>query len=65
MPSPTWPAPRALALVDGRPGIVAAPAGRLATALRLTVEGGRITEIDVTANPAALAALTLAVPDDG
>ncbi len=53
----------ALALVDGELGIVAAPAGRLTTALRLTVEAGRITEIDVTGNPAALAALTLSLPD--
>lgn len=51
-----------VALVDGRPGIVVAPAGRLVTALRLTVADGRITEIDVVAEPSRLAAISLAVP---
>ncbi|MFI1378395.1 sigma-70 family RNA polymerase sigma factor [Embleya sp. NPDC020886] len=49
------------ALVDGRPGIVIAPNGRLFAALRLTIEAGRITRIEVIADPARLAELPLAV----
>jgi RNA polymerase sigma-70 factor (ECF subfamily) len=52
-----------VALVDGAPGIVVAPGGRLAVALRITVAGGKVTAIDVVADPARLAALDLAVPD--
>jgi RNA polymerase sigma factor (sigma-70 family) len=50
----------AVALVDGTPGIVVAPGGRLVTALRLTIAHGRITEIDVIADPARLEQLPLA-----
>ncbi|MER7007748.1 sigma-70 family RNA polymerase sigma factor [Dactylosporangium sp. NPDC000555] len=38
-----------VALVDGAPGLVVAPGGRLLAVLRLTVEGGRITAVDVVA----------------
>ncbi|MYS82736.1 sigma-70 family RNA polymerase sigma factor [Embleya scabrispora] len=49
-----------VALVDGRPGIVIAPSGRLFAVLRLTVETGRITRIEVIADPTHLAELPLA-----
>ena len=48
-----------LALVDGSIGLVVAPRGRLFAVLTLTIEGGPITEIDVLAEPARLAALSL------
>lgn len=49
-----------VALVDGTPGIVVAPRGRLLAALRLTIEHGRIIEIDVIADPTRLGQLPLA-----
>jgi RNA polymerase sigma-70 factor (ECF subfamily) len=49
------------ALVAGALGIVVAPRGRLLVALALTVEDGRITEIDVVADPARLRGLDVAV----
>ncbi len=49
-----------VALVDGTPGIVVAPRGRLLAVLRLSVDHGRITEIDVIADPTRLAQLPLA-----
>jgi RNA polymerase sigma-70 factor (ECF subfamily) len=49
-----------VALVDGRPGLVIAPAGRLRVVLRITVEGGRITVIDVISDPARLRRVRLA-----
>ncbi|MFD9909335.1 sigma-70 family RNA polymerase sigma factor [Streptomyces sp. NPDC059063] len=53
----------ALALVDGAPGIVVAPRGRLLLALTLTVESGRVTAYEVIADQARLQRLTLAVLD--
>lgn len=50
-----------VALVDGRPGIVVAPYGRLRVALRITIGDGLITTYDVIGEPAALAALDLAI----
>jgi RNA polymerase sigma factor (sigma-70 family) len=52
------------ALVDGRAGVVVAPRGRLLLAIALTIEGERITEIDMTAEPERLRQLELAVLDD-
>lgn len=49
----------AVALVDGRPGIVVAPHGRLLAVLRLTIEDERITEIDVVAGPRRLVHIDL------
>jgi RNA polymerase sigma factor (sigma-70 family) len=43
-----------LALVDGHPGVVVAPGGRPRVALRLTITGDKITEIDVIADPERL-----------
>lgn len=50
-----------LALVDGRPAVVVAPAGRLRLVLAFVVAGDVITEIDVIADPARLAQLEIAV----
>ncbi|TQS29415.1 sigma-70 family RNA polymerase sigma factor [Microbispora sp. KK1-11] len=51
------------ALVNGAVGAVVAPRGRLLLALTLAVEGERIAEIDVVADPARLRALDLALLD--
>ncbi|MFD5697659.1 sigma-70 family RNA polymerase sigma factor [Streptomyces lasiicapitis] len=51
----------ALALINGAPGIVVAPSGRLLLALALTVDSGRITSYEVIAAPARLRELDLAV----
>ncbi|MGW1175842.1 sigma-70 family RNA polymerase sigma factor [Kitasatospora sp. NPDC002543] len=51
----------AVALVDGVPGILIAPDGRLRLVLRMTVADGRVAGYDVVADPARLAALELAV----
>jgi RNA polymerase sigma factor (sigma-70 family) len=53
-----------IALVDGALGAVVAPGGRLVVVLRVTVDGDRVSAVDVTAEPAALARLRLAVIDD-
>jgi RNA polymerase sigma-70 factor (ECF subfamily) len=50
-------------LVDGRLGVVVAPAGRLVIVLRLTIEGDRIAAIDVIGEPSRLRALRLALLD--
>jgi RNA polymerase sigma-70 factor (ECF subfamily) len=51
----------ALALVNGSPGIVWAPSGRLARALAFTIADGKITRIEVIADPGRLSQLDLAV----
>lgn len=51
------------ALVDGEPGIVVAPRGRLTRVLTFTVRDGRITRIDIVEDPERLRALHLAVLD--
>lgn len=50
-----------VALVDGAPGIVVAPLGKLFAVLRVTVDDGRITAFEVIADPARLDRITLAV----
>jgi len=50
-------------LVDGQVGLVLAPHGRLTRALRFTIEHGKITEVDVVADPARLRRLDLAALD--
>jgi hypothetical protein len=50
-----------VALVGGMPGIIVAPRGRLFFVLRLRIEQGRITEIDVIGELARLDQLPLAV----
>jgi len=49
------------ALVDGMAGVILAPRGRLARALRLTIAGGRIAEIEVITDPTRLQSLDVAV----
>jgi len=51
------------ALVNGAVGLVMAPRGRLFVVLGFTVTAGRITEIDVIADPERLRNLDLAVLD--
>ncbi|MBF6339071.1 sigma-70 family RNA polymerase sigma factor [Nocardia abscessus] len=50
-----------LALVDGRPGIVVAPHGRLLLALTVTVRGDRVAGYQVIADPARLSELSIAL----
>ena len=52
-----------VALVNGTPGLVMAPRGRLVLALAFTYAGDRISQIDVIADPDRLEALDLAVLD--
>ncbi len=53
-----------VALVNGTPGIVMAPRGRLVLVLALTIGDSTISRIDVIADPARLEQLDLAVLDD-
>jgi RNA polymerase sigma factor (sigma-70 family) len=53
-----------VALVNGTPGIVMAPRGRLVLVLALTIPDGKISQIDVIADPDRLEGLDLAVLDD-
>jgi len=53
-----------VALVDGTPGILVAPYGRLWLVLAFTIRHGRIVEIDVIADPERLRALDLGVLGD-
>jgi RNA polymerase sigma-70 factor (ECF subfamily) len=52
-----------VALVNGAPGLVMAPRGRLLVALAFTFSGEKISEVDVIADPDRLAALDLALLD--
>jgi RNA polymerase sigma factor (sigma-70 family) len=52
------------ALVDGAVGLVWAPSGHLFRALRLTVTGDKITQVDIIGDPKKLAELDLAVLSD-
>ena len=52
-----------VALINGTPGVLMAPRGRLAVALAFTYSGDRISQIDVIADPGRLEALDLAVLD--
>jgi RNA polymerase sigma-70 factor (ECF subfamily) len=52
-----------VALVNGTPGLVMAPRGRLVVALAFTYSGDKITGIDVIADPARLAGLDLGLLD--
>jgi RNA polymerase sigma factor (sigma-70 family) len=53
-----------VALVDGRPGVVMAPYGRLRLVLVFTLDGDRVSEIDVIAEPERLAGIEIAVFED-
>ncbi|GAA3733776.1 sigma-70 family RNA polymerase sigma factor [Plantactinospora mayteni] len=50
------------ALVDGSPGIVIAPRGRLMAVLRLTVEAGRISAVDVIGDRDRLDRVAITLP---
>lgn len=52
-----------LALVDGVPGVLYAPAGKVAVVLAFRYRDDRISGIEVIADPSRLDALELAVPD--
>jgi RNA polymerase sigma-70 factor (ECF subfamily) len=52
-----------IALVNGTPGIVMAPRGRLILVLAFIIGDGKISRIDVIADPARLEELDLAVLD--
>jgi RNA polymerase sigma-70 factor (ECF subfamily) len=52
-----------VALINGTPGLVMAPRGRLVLALVFTYSGDKISQIDVIAEPGRLEALDLAVLD--
>jgi RNA polymerase sigma factor (sigma-70 family) len=52
-----------VALVNGTPGIVMAPRGRLILVLAFAIGDGKISRIDVIADPARLEELNLAVLD--
>ena len=52
-----------VALVDGKPGLLMAPAGKLSVVLTFTVGEDRITGIEVIADPARIEALEFAVLD--
>jgi RNA polymerase sigma-70 factor (ECF subfamily) len=49
------------ALIDGEMGLALAPGGRVLRVLRFTIDGGRITEIDIVADPARLQQLEVTV----
>jgi len=53
-----------VALVNGTPGIVMAPRGRLRVVLAFTMTDDKISQIEVIADPARLETLDLAVLDD-
>jgi RNA polymerase sigma-70 factor (ECF subfamily) len=52
-----------MALVNGTPGLVLRDADGILSVLALTVDGGRITAIDVIRDPAKLGAVAAAFPD--
>jgi len=54
-----------LAMVNGRPGLIVAPRGRLRIAVAFEVANGRVAAIDVIADPDRLRTLELAVVPGG
>jgi len=52
------------ALIDGSVGVIVAPAGRLRNVLRLGIADGRITAIEIIAEPSRLRGLDLALLED-
>ena len=52
-----------IALINGTPGLIMAPGGRLLVALAFTFSGDKISQVDVVADPDRLAALDLALLD--
>jgi RNA polymerase sigma factor (sigma-70 family) len=52
-----------IALINGTPGLIMAPGGRLLVALAFTFSGDKISQVRVVADPDRLAALDLALLD--
>ena len=48
--------------VNGRPGLLAAPGGQVVAVLALTSRAGRVTEIDILADPRRLERLGVTLP---
>ncbi|MEE6282071.1 nuclear transport factor 2 family protein [Georgenia sp. MJ170] len=46
-------------LIDGRPGVMAVDGGRVLSLMAFEITGGRITRLDVLADPARLATVDL------
>jgi RNA polymerase sigma-70 factor (ECF subfamily) len=51
------------ALIDGDPGLVVAPHGRLRVALTINIENAKITEINVIGQPSRLDELAISLPE--
>ena len=49
------------ALIDGNLGLISAPGGRLLRALNLRIKNGKVTEIEIIADPTRLDHLALSV----
>jgi len=54
-----------VALLNGSPGLVMAPGGRLARAMVFSFAGEKVTSIEVIADPARLRELDVSVPEAG
>lgn len=54
-----------MALIHGSPGLIVAPAGRLSRALAFTLDGSRITRLEVIGDPDRLRELEVAVLEPG
>jgi RNA polymerase sigma-70 factor (ECF subfamily) len=52
-----------VALLNGSPGLVMAPRGRLARAIMFSFSGDKVTQVEVVADPARLRALDVALPE--
>src|SRR5487761_1611716 len=50
-------------LVNGTPGLIAAPDGQLISVMGVTIRGDKIVQIDVLADPERLRRLDVTVPD--
>ena len=55
--------PVALALINGKVGVVVAPRGRLTMAMQFEIRDGRITAIDIVADPDRLSGLEVGLLD--
>jgi len=54
-----------VAMLDGSPGLVMAPRGRLARAIVFSFTGDKVASIEVIADPARLRQLSVTLPDAG
>jgi RNA polymerase sigma factor (sigma-70 family) len=52
------------ALIDGVPGVILAPRGRLVRALRFTYSEGKISDVEIIASPETLSQLEVAMIDE-